>query len=308
MGLPAMGTYTWSLDGLSFNTGVDGNGFSFLVKTSKGWKGSPPRRPDLTLRPDSDGAYRGPNYAGPRVVELDGIAQVEPGVSRDALTDALEGLCRGATPLYALVRNERDRALQLLVEVQGSIDIRELPDGATVAWNIQLVASDPRKFSTSVKTASTAIAQAPLDGVLWDGTPGNTGVEWDGPAAPPITGVVWQASSGVSGVISLDNAGNADTPILFEIQGPVTGTLVQPTITDTTNGHVLTYSGTLIPGDVLTIDTGTGNVRLNGSSGAGQMIRADFFDVPARSTIAVQFSASGPADTAQLTATWADAY
>lgn len=307
MSLPAFTYNTWSLDGISFNTGPDANGFSYLVQSSKGWKGSAARRPDLTLRPDTNGAYRGPNYAGVRVVELDGIAQIQPGGDRDALADTLAGLCSGANPLYALVRNERNRSLQLLVEVQGAIDIRELPDGGTLMFNIQLVASDPRKFSVAQKTATTAIAQAPLDGVLWNGTPGNTGTEWNGPAFP-ITGTVWQASSGVSGLLTLDNAGGAPTPILFRVDGPLTGSLVQPTITDTTNGNVLTYSGTLMPGDVLLIDTGTGNVTLNGSSGAGQMSRADFFEIPAGSSIVVQFSGALPSATAQLTATWQDAY
>jgi hypothetical protein len=307
MTMPAFSVNTWTLDGLSFNTGPDANGFSYLVRTSDGWKGSPPRRPDLADRPDASGSFRGPNYASSRVVELDGVAIAPSASTRDQMADLLEGLCRNPNPLYDLVRNERGRSLRLGVEIQGRIDVRELPDGCAVAFNIQLVASDPRKFSTTVKSASTAIAQDPLDGMLWNGTPGNTGAEWNGPSAP-ITGTVWQASSGVSGVLPLDNDGNESTPVTFTITGPSSGTLVQPTITDTTNGNVLTYSGTLMPLDVLMIDTGTGNVTLNGSSGAGQMSRADFFEIPPHSTTVVQFSAAAPASTAQLTATWSDAY
>jgi hypothetical protein len=307
MGLPAFAANTWTLDGVSFNTGVDGNGFSYLILASKGWKGAAPRRPDLTNRPDTNGAYRGPNYKGVRVVELTGIAQVETGVDRDALADKLEGLCGDPNQLFPLVRNELNRSLKLLVEVQATIDVRELPDGCTLSFGIQLLATEPRKFSTLTKTAQTGIAQAALDGVLWEGTPGNTGTEWNGPVAP-ITGLVWQASAGVSGKLTLDNAGGSPTPILFRIDGPSSGTLAQPSIVNTSTGETLTYAGSLNPGDVLLIDTGTGNVTLNGNSGAGQMSRADFFEIPAHSTIVVQFSGSLPAATALLTATWSDAY
>lgn len=306
--LPAFSVNTWTLDGVSFNSGQDANGFAFLILKSTGWKGSAPRRPDLTDRPDAPGSFRGPNYTGSRVVELEGIAMCPSADTRDALADKLEGLCSGANPLYSLVRNERARSLRLGVEIQGRIAVTELPDGCALAFNIQLVASDPRKFSTTVKTAQTNIAQPPLDGVLWNGTtPGTTGTEWNGPSSP-ITGVVWQASAGVSGLLTLDNAGNANTPVLFRIDGPSSGTLAQPTIVNTNTGDVLAYSGTLIPGDVLLIDTGTGNVTLNGNSGAGQMSRADFFEIPPHSSIVVQFSGALPAATALLTATWSDAF
>ena len=308
MTLPTFSINTWTLDGLSFGTGPDANGFSYVVLTSKGWKGSAVRRPQLSDRPNANGSYREPNYSGPRVVELDGIAIAPTASSRDRMCDVLEGLCRGANPLYDLIRNEAERSLRLAVEIQGKIDVREMPDRVSLAFNIQLIASDPRKFDTNVNTLSTAIAQAPLDGVLWNGTtPGTTGTEWNGPSAP-ITGLVYQSSSGGTGLLTLANNGGESTPVVFTITGPTSGTLVQPTIVNTNTGDVLTYSGTLMPLDVLVIDTGTGNVMLNGSSGAGQMSRADFFELPPHSSTVVQFSAAAPASTAQLTAAWSNAY
>lgn len=306
MGLPAFSADAWSLDGISFNTGDDGNGFSYLVTGSDGWRGSPPPRPDLVERQDDDGAMRGPNYRGPRVIDLKGIAQCQRRQDREQLEDLLSGLCSDARLLYPLTHQEFGRTLQARTELSGRIKVDPLPGGVTVSWSLQLVAADARKFSTSVKTAQTAIAQTALLGVVWDGPAGGTGTQWDGPAGG--TGVVWQASSGISGIVALDNAGNDSTPIQFTITAPLTGTLITPTITDITNGNVITYGGTLVPGDMLLIDTATGLVLLNGQSASGQLTRADLFEVPRRSTIQVQFSAGGPADTAQLSAAWTDAY
>lgn len=308
MALPAL-PITWELDGFSFNTGVDiDTGYSAIVKTSRGWRDGAPSRPQLDDRPTSDGAYRSPNYLGPRVIELDGIAQCTRRDERELLGDVLAGLCVGPDDQFDLVCHERTRSLRASVERQGTVSVVDQPDGFTVAFNIQLIANDPRKFSTTVKTDVTAIAQAALGGVQWDGpaVPA-TGTQWNGPAVP-TTGVVWQDSSGVSGIISLDNAGTASTPVQFTITAPVAGTLPMPSITDITNSHTITYGGTLIPGDELFIDTATGLVLLNGSQNAAPLTQSQFFEIPKRSTIQVQFSANGPADTAQLSAAWSDAY
>jgi hypothetical protein len=307
MTLPVIAGAAWTLDGLSFNTGPDANGFSYLVSKSVGWSGSAPARPDLTDRPSSNGAYRASNYRGSRVVELEGVAECAEWTDRDALIDSLNGLCADPDTLYPLVRTERTRTLSLLVELLGKVDVIEHPDGFSVDFTIQVVASEPRRFSTEVKSASTQIAQAALLGVAWDGPAiPITGIEWDGNAIP-VTGMVWQASSGVSGFIDLDNAGTAPTPVLFTITAPSSGTLIMPTITDT-RGNVLTYNGTMAPGDVLTIDTATGSCLLNNYSVGGLFSRSDFFEIPPHTTLSVQFSASGPADTAQLLAQWQDAY
>jgi hypothetical protein len=299
---------TWELDGLSLNTGSDGGlGFEYLVQTTKGWRGSPPARPQLNERPTSSGAYRSPNYYGPRVIELDGIAVAPTRDLREILSDGLAGLCADPDSQVPLICHERTRSLYAYVERQSEVSVIDLPDGFTVTFNIQLVATDPRKYSTLVKMASTAIAQDALLGVEWNGPASPfTGAQFNGPAIP-VTGLVWQASSGVSGIMSLDNGGTASAPIQFTITAPVTGTLIQPSIVDITNGHMLSYSGTLVPGDMLTIDTATGLVLLNGVPASGQLI-GSLFEIPRLSTIQVQFAANGPADTAQLAAVWSDAF
>lgn len=299
---------TWSLDGLTFNDGLHpGTGFSYLIQTTKGWRGSAAVRPDNAPRPNTNGLYRGPNYTGGRVVELGGIAQCEDKGQRDALCDSLEGLCRDPFSLFDLVRNEPSRALKLRVELNAATIVTELPDGFTVSFNLQLLAIDGRKFGTQLQTVSTTLAQAPTDGVLWNGTPGNTGTEWNGPTAP-VTGLVYQSSGGSPGTLVINNPGTEGTPVIFTITCGPSNTLIQPTLIDQASGSVIAYNGTMIPGDVLTVDTGTGLVTLNGAAGAGQLSRADLFDIPAGTTSTVQFTAAGPSPGSIAAAAWYPAY
>lgn len=305
--LPTMGVQ-WELDGIQFNAGPDADGNAYVVQRSRGWVDGAPPRPELIERPSANGSYRNPNYRGSRIVELEGIAQCASRDGRDALGDTLAGLCTDPSTVYTLIRTERTRELSLGVELNARVSIEELPDGFTLGFNIQVVATDPRKYSTLVKTAGpTAIAQAPTDGAYWSGPAGTTGAEWNGPAVPN-TGMVWQASSGISGNLAMTNDGRAETPILFTITAPSSGTLVQPTITDTGRSLVIAYGGTMSPGDVMTIDTRTNRVLLNGVPVSALFTRFDTITIPARTTINVQFSAVGSANNASLLAQWADAY
>lgn len=307
MALPAVNP-AWQLDTVAMNDGLHADtGFSYLVKTSKGWRGTPAKRPDSAPRPNAGGLYRGPNYDGGRVVELEGIAQCESPYDRDSLCDSLEGMFRGPFALADLIRHERSRSLKLRVELNAATVVTELPDGLTVTWNAQLLAIDGRKFDTTLQSATTLLAQAPADGVLWNGTPGNTGTEWNGPASP-ATGLVYQSSAGTPGLLSVANHGTAPAPVIFTITCGSSNTLIQPTLIDSVTGSVIKYAGTMVPADVLTVDTGTGLVALNGAAGAGQLARADLFEVAPGVTTSVQFTAAGPSAGSTARADWHDAY
>lgn len=307
MALVAIGE-TWELDGFSFNSGADARGYSLLVKSAKGWDSGLPPRPRLTDRPNGNGSYRSPNYRGPRVVELDGIAQAGSRADRERLMNALAAVCLDPKTLYPLTKTTRAHTLTLYVELSGEPALTQLPDGLTVGFNLQVIASDGRKYSTELKSALAMLAQASVQGVQWDGPgPSATGVQWNGPG-PSTTGVVWQASSGTGATIGLDNEGTASTPILFTFGAPTIGTLPTPTVTRLDTGETIAYAGTLVPGDVLTVNTGTGLALLNGVPVRGLFSRFELFEVAPSSAISVQFSASGPADTATLLAQWSDAY
>lgn len=307
MTLVAIGD-TWELDGLSFNTGPDSRGYSFHVKTARGWDSGLPPRPRLSDRPNGNGSYRASNYRGSRVIELDGLARAASRLEREDLMATIAGVCLDPQTLYTLTKTTRARTLTLFAELTSEPAITPMPDGLTCAFNIQLVAADGRKYSTEVKSAQAMLAQASVQGVQWDGPgPSVSGVEWGGPG-PSITGVVWQASSGTGSTIGLDNDGTAAAPILFTFTAPVTGTLPQPTVSRLDTGETIAYSGTLVPGDVLTVNTGTGLALLNGVPVRGLFSRFELFEIAPRSATSVQFSAGGPADTATMLAQWSDAY
>lgn len=303
MGLPSL-SINWVLDGVSLNTGDDAHGFSYLVNSDIGWRGSPPPRPDLQPNPTANGAYNGPNYDAPRIVTLDGIAQCRTPQDEDALYDTLAGMCRDPKSIFTLVKNEYTRSLALGVIRTAPCDIRRLPSGM-LTWNIQLSAPDGRKYSTNAKSVSTGLSSGNTGGVLWNGTPGNTGVEWNGPGGG--TGVPWQQAVGSTGIFSMENDGTAPTPVFFTITAPPTVTLVQPMIS-TFDGQVIAYAGTMAPNDVLTIDTGTGLAMLNGANVGAVFTQFNLFEIPARTTLVAQFSANGPSSGAILTAQWSDAF
>jgi hypothetical protein len=299
---------TWELDGFSFNSGLDDRGYSLHVTTSKGWNSGRPPRPRLTDRPNGSGSYRASNYRGARVVELIGYARAQSRVAREDLMDALAGVCSDPALLYQLTKSTRARTLTLFAELSDTVDVTAMPDGLTCSFNIQLVAADGRKYSTEGKSGLAMLAQASVQGIQWDGPgPSVSGVQWGGPG-PAITGVVWQASTGTSSVIGLDNDGTAPTPVLFTFTAPTTGTLPQPTVTRLDTGETITYSGSLIPSDVLTVNTGTGLALLNGTPVRGLFSRFDLFEIEPHTATSVQFSAGGPADTATMLAQWSDAY
>jgi hypothetical protein len=308
MALPAL-TPAWSLDGVAFNTGDNAAGFSYLVQNSEGWADGPPARPQLQDRPTSAGSYRSSNYDGSRVITLNGIAQAATMAQREVLADTLAGLCRDPDTLYPLVCTEFTRELVAYVERQGRVKVTKLPDGFTLAFNIQVVATNPQKLSTLVKSAGpVAISQAPTDGVLWEGTAGTSGAEWEGPAFP-ATGMVWQASSGTSGVLSMTNSGTSAASVLFTVNAPPAATLPQFSITEIGGaGRVITDSGTMAAGEVITINTATGYTTLNGSQVSGRFSSFNLITIPAKSTVSVQFASSGAAPGATLTASWQDTY
>lgn len=304
--LPAIGD-SWSLDGFSFNTGADVRGYSLTAK-AKGWDSGRPARPQLTERRNGDGAYRGPNYRGPKVVELTGWARARSKAARELLMNELSTVCADPNTLYPLTKTTRAHTLTAYVELTDSVVVTPLPDGLTVEYNIQVVSPDGRRYSTLLKSAQATLAQSTVLGTQWNGpAPGSTGVQWNGPG-PATTGTVYQASSGTGSVIALDNAGTAPAPILFTVNAPSAGTLPGPAITNTDTGETLAFSPTMIPGDVLTINTGTGLALYNGVPLRGAFGRFEPFEIPKSSAIAVQFSAAGPADTASLLAQWSDAY
>ncbi|MGB3443895.1 MAG: hypothetical protein WBA97_34590 [Actinophytocola sp.] len=290
-------TPAWTVDGWSGNY-VDDNGVTWFVSDDKGWFEPVQDRLFDMDKPASDGTYSAPNLDASRVITLTGWARAPDPVAADVARNKFNSLCKRGH-LFPLVVEEPVAIRTAMVKRAGG----NLRNTGVSQFEFQLIllAPDPRKYSSTVHSASTGLAIDAPGGIKWGGPAGSTGVEWGGPAGS--TGVVWQTGAAENGVIQITNDGSEDTPIVFTIAGPVTS----PIITRTDTGESLRWNGTVATGSQLVINTGTGSVLLDNGNQRPLLTRADFFLAPP-GTIDVLFSAPSPSPTALLTATWPDAW
>lgn len=275
---------TGSLDGLSFGTGPDTDGFSLVVNRWNGWYDSPPASPDITPRPDANGSYRGRNLRRAKRLTLECTAKSDVADSRELLMDKIVSILADPDTTYPLTRNDITRSLTMWVELDGSVV--PVPLGNQhIKFAIPLVAKDPYKYTDYNSAAETGLPVPATDGVQWSGSGGITGLEWDGPG-PAVTGLVYQSSTGASGVVRVFNSGTADAPVELT----VSATAVNPKMIVVQTGEILRWGGTVSGASVLSINTKTGRVSLDGADAAGLMTNSNFFKIPRQSFIDIAFS------------------
>src|SRR3954447_289154 len=154
---------TATLDGLSFGTGPDSNGFSLVVNEWDGWYDSPPSAPQITDRADTDGAFRGPNPRGAKYQQLVCTGYSTSETNRELLIDKIAALLADRNTVYPLVRNDRTRTLAMYVERDGKIAIKSRPDGHHVYFTIPLVSKDANKYTANNATRTTGVVAAAGD-------------------------------------------------------------------------------------------------------------------------------------------------
>lgn len=115
----------------------------------------------------------------------------------------------------------------------------------TIRARCEFVATDPRRYSTTLQTASTGLGTA-------------TG----GLAFPAVAPFVFGAG-GTGNTMSCPNPGTFPTPWVATFTGP----LVAPTITHVASGKALILSGAnLAAGETLVVDSKARTVLLNGTA------------------------------------------
>lgn len=279
---------TATLDGLSFGIGPDADGFSLVVNRWDGWYDSPPSAPQIANRIDADGAYRGPNPRGAKYHQLVCTGHSTSVLTRELLFDKISALLPDKNTVYPLIRNERTRSLFMYVERDGKIQISPSPDGHHLFFAIPLVSKDANKYTANNPVQATGPEAAAGDGMLWNGSAGTTGIEWNGPSSP-YPGTVYQTLPGASGAMVLTNSGTQWAPIVFTASATVTG----PNIVNLATGQRIVYPGTVVPGGTgLVINTGTGRAELDGQNVTAALSSNQFFQIPPRSSITVLYSAT----------------
>jgi hypothetical protein len=291
-------TPAWTVDGWSGNY-IDDDGVRWFVDQETGWFDGVDSRTFDSDRVNAGGSYSSPSLDAVRVITLAGDAKAPTPEAAERARNQINAVGRRGH-LHQLVVEEPVTDKTAMVKRAGGKATPYSPH--CFYFQLVLVAPDPLKYAADSRTASTRLAQDAPGGVQWNGPAGSTGVQWNGPAGS--TGLVYQTGAGENGVMQLVNDGTADTPVQFTVAGPVTN----PIIVRTETGETIAWNGTVPTGSVLQIDTGTGAVLLNNGNQRPLLTAADFFTVPAGSSINVAFQAPAPSPTAQLTAVWSDAW
>jgi hypothetical protein len=276
--------------------GLDlGDDSDYIVNGFDGWEDRPEITNGSSPRPHSLGSWVGGLGSQKRVITLDLLI---PGLLSDdnqttipmaklrqvmGLDDQesplLVGLDYGTTPEIANVRVTAFNAPTR----KGYGRLREA--------FIEFTATDPRKYSNGVYSATTGLPTPPR-------------------VQPyPITyGVYSEAPTGAQrGEAQVENLGNAATPAVYRIIGPS----AEPTITVLgENGWQkrTTFHIPLGAGEVLEVDTAKNTVTLNGSTRYGQSTGAlvGQLEVPPGKSV-VALGGGGGTDQTQLTVKWRDA-
>lgn len=295
---------TGTLDGLSFGTGADASGWSLVVNQWDGWDDPSPAPADHEDKPNASGAFRGPNFRKSKPMQLICTGHSESVLTRSELIRKIAAICGDPDTLYPLTRAEPGLSLTIWVELDGMIKINRRPDGKHVVVTIPLKAADGQKYSPDNPASTTGLASPPGDGILWNGTPGNTGIEWNGTgiAGAAITGLVWQSSPGSPGVMRLINLGTRSAPIRFTFSATVT----DPQIDCVQTGQRIKWIGT-VSGQSLLVDTKTMRATIDGVNVSPLLVNSDRIVVPPNSSIDIAYSAASGSGT-QLTGVNANVY
>lgn len=228
------------INGLNL-TQTDGAGvlwrtFSPLV----GWDGSPPSSVQTTQRVRAPGVWTSPRNLAGRTITLNGRVEAP---SPDALQVALDELNAAVSLSDFVTTITRGSTTRSAITCrQDEVLISDQTD--TVAdWSVQLLASDPRKFTTAL-SATTHL-------------PSTTG----GLVVPLVVPVV-VSSTTVSGTITLTNPGNATGAVSITVNGPSLG----PSITHVTSGLTVAFDASLVieAGQTLVVDMESQTALING--------------------------------------------
>jgi hypothetical protein len=237
-----------------------GDGTDLYVSSLTGWDDLPAVDSGNVPRSQTHGSWAGRMLAQERIVTVE--FDILPGTYDTA---ELRDRVRELTPVdptgteYPIVVKS-DVGAPLLA--YGQVTRRALPMGRSYRQRIegcaiQWVCSDPRRYSVN-EMQITVAAAAPGSGYVF-----------------PLTYPIEYGTATNPGIAYVVNDGNASSPPIIQIAGPV----VTPRVVNHTTGDVLEFDITLAVEDVLTVDVGAGTVFL-GSPSASRMSTLTSVSVP----------------------------
>lgn len=234
------------------------NGKRWLTN-ALGLRGIQALRSSKRVRPQAHGGINETKYENGRSITLVGEimseVSIEDALAEFALVTAPMIQTLDVAPaLLKWTEGATGNQLQRLVKLDGDLDPPFQDGAATLAYQAQFYAEDPRAYSQTLQT----VTSTPLSAV-------------GGGQILPLT-FPWTYASSGGGLVSFTNAGNRSTPPLFRIFGMCQN----PSIVLLGTGLRLTLLGTINAGDYLDVDAGVvtkRTVKLNGS-----INRYNFYD------------------------------
>lgn len=309
----------WHLDWLSLGGRgvIDQSNVQWILMDQTGFWDSPDVRLDVTDRSNSHGSYVGPIHYKERVITLKGRAFCEDATTLRQYWTLITGLCADPNASYRLACDSEIGTLECSVRRDGAVLTTPNPTLNTNSFDfsVQLIAPDPRKYSSQWRTMRAALPSATTgDGLLFDeGSAPNKGLNFNAPD------MLTFGMQNASGLLQLVNAGTAPTAPIYELYGPLSTPTLTATPTGATQAFQMTYNGVLGDGEVVRIDPSMPSVLLGGTASRRWLLNpAEFngFYVPAgdpftgqSGTLNVGISHQGASDTGgYATVTFADAY
>lgn len=232
---------------LEYNGYVLGDDETTFMVSLTGWEDLPPIDSSNTLKPASHGAWVGKKLAGQRILTWQGrFAPEETGDWADLLSTLQAAF---TIPVDVEEFTIAVRTRNKVEIVFGAVTARSIPMDYAYSYfganvTIQFECSDPRRYSLGEHTYFISMPSDTEDGL-------------DYPLVYPLDyGIVDTVSD-----LNITNVGNAPTPMILNYHGPATN----PTLVNSTTGQQLGFEIVLVESDILTVDTRTGTVLLNGT-------------------------------------------
>jgi hypothetical protein len=237
-----------SLDGMTLgglfepDPYVDDLGVEWILTALNGWWGSPGTRTKRTDRIAGPGAFRAAAYKGVRVIELGGVltATTQSGYLARRAARQLSGVCSDPADLYPLVVQDELSQTCAYVELDGEILVGLRDNlGFSMAFSMQLAATDPRRFNVDWTTSTTPFSIEGSGGIVSTGSGisiGEVGIDAGIESVPAIA--------------SAHGAGTALNPQVLQVVGPASDF----TITNSIAGCTFVFKGNVGTGESLYIN------------------------------------------------------
>jgi len=237
-------TYTLTGPGgtiVTFNDSTDTNFVGYLEEVT-GLDGADVREA-AELYVQGDGGIHSDFYFGRRAITLSGLLDPNStGLARNLmvknLLEASNAMKEDATLSWTATGG-----LPVSVKVRRQNPPR-ISGGRVKAFQLSLVAADPRIYGTTINNA-----QATAGGSASGG--------FTSPIISP-----WQSGASPVGQIIVANLGNMSSPPTITIYGPITN----PTVKNQTTGESLAFTYSLAASEYLEINTADRTIYLNGST------------------------------------------